>query len=186
MPSRSSNAPPKAKRTSKTRHPKRKPMSKAQSLALATEARRKQTRYQGAITDQQVETMAWLSFTDEQMWKRLGISSATFYRWMEANPSMREARTRGGESFTAEQVKALHAAGLGYSHEAVHFTKMKDPTTGQDYVHEQYYTKHYPPNVAAIELILTNRAPDQWRKKQDVTLDINVITRRALLELSDD
>lgn len=155
-------------------------ISETSRTAAATEARRKSSRY-GPHMDKIVEAMSWLQARDEDMWKALAVSEATFYRWCIQYPSMREAKDRGREMAVANVTKALYHRAIGYKHKAVKIFHNKD--TG---VVKVPYTERFPPDTGAAVAFLTNRHPDKWKNKQEHVVDLNVLARRALLEMADD
>ena len=149
--------------------------------AKAHAARRLQSGY-GPHIDKIVERMSWLGSTDEDMWTALGVSEKTFYRWLKAQPTMRQSRDKGRENANALVTKRLFQRATGYSHKAVKVFLRKDDTLP---VYAPY-VEHYPPDTAAAALWLTNRQPERWKNKQEHVVDLNVLARRALLEMADD
>lgn len=148
--------------------------------AAATAARKAQHKWSYAVDDL-VERLSWLGADNEFMWKTLKISETTFYRWCAQHPTMREARDRGRENATAQVTKALFKRAVGYRQPAVKIFHNKD--TGTVIVP---YVERFPPDVAAATTWLTNRDPARWKNKQEVVVDLNVLARRALLEMADD
>lgn len=162
-------------------HPSESLPPKLPRTAAATQARRLQTGY-GPHVDKIVERMSWLGATDEDMWKALGVVERTFYRWAKAYPTMRQAKDRGRQEATAQVTKALYRRAIGYKHKAVKVFLRKDD------IEPVYapFIERYPPDTAAALAWLTNRDPARWKNKQEVIVDLNVLARRALLEMADD
>jgi hypothetical protein len=161
-------------------NPEIPPTPKPLRTAKATEARKAQSKY-GPHVDKIVEAMSWLGSTDEDMMKALGITKSTFYRWCEASVTMREAKDAGRQVATANVTKALYRRAIGYRHKAVKIFDRKDGEAVK-----VSYVERYPPDTAAAIAWLTNRDPTRWKNKHDVVVDLNVLARRALLEMDDD
>ncbi len=148
--------------------------------AKATQATINSSLY-SPLVDNVCRSLSWLGKTNLEMSEALGISEDTLYRWMRESDTLRSAVNEGREMALVPVVQSLYQRAVGYEHPEVVVKWNKD--TGKFYEHP--IVKHYPPDTAAIEFVLTNRLGGQWKKKTDSTLDINVTIRRALLELAD-
>lgn len=90
---------------------------------------------------------------DKQIYKNMGISRTTFYKWKSENSEFADLLKRGKEIADREVENALFKSATGF--------------IGPD-------DKYYPPNTTAQIFWLKNRKQDEWRDKREQ--DINVST----------
>jgi len=120
--------------------------------------------------------------------KAMGIATKTFERW-QGNDAFVAALTRAREVFRVTTVREVENA-LVKAAKGVDFTRIKeeakaevikeyDPKTGKkvkEYTGELKTVKairetmYFPPDVKAAIFVLTNMAPDDWKQKQETTL----------------
>ena len=118
----------------------------------------------------------------------MGITFLTYQRWQE-NENFVNALNRARDVFRVTTVREVENA-LVKAARGVDFTKIKeeakaevvreyDPVTGKkvkEYTGELKTIKavretmYYPPDVKAAIFVLTNMAPDDWKQKQETTL----------------
>ena len=91
---------------------------------------------------------------DKQIYKNMGISRTTFYKWKSENSEFADLLKRGKEIADREVENALFKSATGFM--------------GPD-------DKYYPPNTTAQIFWLKNRKQDDWRDKRET--DVNVSTR---------
>lgn len=123
--------------------------------------------------------------TDEELIREMGIASSTFYAWLKKYPEMAEALTHGRTSaMAAEAVErvedSLFDRCIGGTREVAKAIKIKtveyDETTGRrlreteriEMAVEQVYV---PADVNAIKFFLTNRAPEKWKNRTELSAD---------------
>ncbi len=90
---------------------------------------------------------------DKQIYKNMGISRTTFYKWKSENSEFADLLKRGKEIADREVENALFKSATGFM--------------GPD-------DKYYPPNTTAQIFWLKNRKQDDWRDKRET--DVNVST----------
>lgn len=88
---------------------------------------------------------------DKQIYKNMGISRTTFYKWKSENSEFADLLKRGKEIADREVENALFKSATGF--------------IGPD-------DKYYPPNTTAQIFWLKNRKKDDWKdkRKQDVSI----------------
>lgn len=90
---------------------------------------------------------------DKQIYKNMGISRTTFYKWKSENSEFADLLKRGKEIADREVENALFKSATGF--------------IGPD-------EKYYPPNTTAQIFWLKNRKHEDWRDKRET--DVNVST----------
>ena len=101
--------------------------------------------------------------TDFEVAEELGVSARTIYRWKAQFPEFRQALKIGKELADDRVEFSLYHRAVGYSHDAVKIMQNE----GRPVIVP--YTEHYPPDVGAATMWLTNRRGEKWRSKQDVS-----------------
>ena len=123
-------------------------------------------KYELLISHSEVEKLAAQGKSMAQIAKKIGISADEFYRWTSEYSGLREAFRSGREIWYAkknhEVEKALLKRAKGFR------AKEKEVvlTTRGKRVKEK--TVYFPPSEKAAELWLTNRAPEKWKKRQEI------------------
>lgn len=82
---------------------------------------------------------------DKQIYKNMGISRTTFYKWKSENSEFADLLKRGKEIADREVENALFKSATGF--------------IGPD-------DKYYPPNTTAQIFWLKNRKKDDWKDKR--------------------
>lgn len=90
---------------------------------------------------------------DKQIYKNMGISRTTFYKWKSENSDFADLLKRGKDIADREVENALFKSATGFM--------------GPD-------DKYYPPNTTAQIFWLKNRKQDDWRDKRET--DVNIST----------
>ena len=111
--------------------------------------------------DARVYNFCLLGASNNDLCKMLNISKSTFHKWRKDKPGFAKAIQLGKEHADARVAKSLFQRAIGYSHKDTKFATFEGNITDRE-----EYDKHYPPDVTAIKLWLTNRDPERW---QDVT-----------------
>ena len=126
----------------------------------------------------QVSTMFMQGKSREDILKVLGLSASRANQFELWFPDFRNAVTTGFISTNIALENALIQAAKGFEYEE-HEEEDIDGFDGPKQVsrHKSKTIKKYcPPNIKAIELYLTNRAPDDW-KKASVDNNTNIGTQ---------
>lgn len=109
--------------------------------------------------------------TEKDIFAFLGISRDKFNLYKRWFPDFKNAVVQGKYALTERMERSLEQAASGGRYEETETTNIyePDPTTGVLKLvqkKEKIVKKESPPNVRALEMILTNRAPDRWKKTQ--------------------
>lgn len=112
----------------------------------------------------QIYLESWASdgLTDEQIAKKMGIVTSTFYTWCNKEKAIKRAVMRGRDFSNMQVENTLYKCAMGYTYEEEAVTK--DGTI----VKIQRYAQ---PSAEAQKFILTNRRKDKWKSKQEVMLE---------------
>lgn len=114
----------------------------------------------------QAHEMALCGMSDMQIARCLLIDKSTFSRWQQWFPELKDAVDSARVEKIGKVVDALYQRAVGYSHPEI---KVLSTKHGIECIP---VTKHYPPDVAAIQTILFNRMPHLWKS----TNKLEVIT----------
>lgn len=89
---------------------------------------------------------------DKQIYKNMGISRTTFYKWKSENSEFADLLKRGKEIADREVENALFKSATGFM--------------GPD-------DKYYPPNTTAQIFWLKNRKKDDWKDKREQDVSVS-------------
>lgn len=128
------------------------------------------TKYKPEYDAQAAKLCRRLGATNADLAEFFDVSHATIDNWLAAHPSFLGAVKDARAEADAIVEKSLYRRAIGYEHSAV---KIFMPAGATEPVYAPY-TEHYPPETTAGIFWLKNRKPDQWREKQDVTVDGNL------------
>lgn len=112
----------------------------------------------------QVQKLARLGLTDEEMARVFDVSLSTFENWKRDKVEFLDALKSGKDESDANVAERLYQRAMGYSHPAVKI--VADAKTGME--HTVNYTEHYPPDTVAAIFWLKNRQRAKWRDRVDV------------------
>jgi hypothetical protein len=120
------------------------------------------------------EGLARQGMIDKQIYKALGISHETFYRYLKIYPEFSEALKKGKSPVDTEVENALLKRALGYEYEET-MIEYKPPEGGKDEkdktakpVAIKKTMKQVIPDVTAQIYWLKNRRPDKWRDRHEM------------------
>ncbi len=105
-----------------------------------------------------------LGITDVDLADMFDIAVSTLYEWKKKVPDFSEALLAGKKFADAEVASSLFERAKGYTCDDIHVSQFGGKVIITN------IKKHYPPDVAAAKLWLTNRQPDLWREKVDMNL----------------
>ncbi len=129
---------------------------------------------------------AWArdGLSDEQLARKIGISTSTLYEWKKRHQEISEALARGKEPVDIEVENALHKLALGYTIKVRKTFKVKrvffDDMGRRCEVEELavgYDEVHVPANVNAQKFWLANRKPEAWREKVEAEVSGEALDR---------
>jgi transposase len=135
---------------------------------------------------------AWArdGLSDEQLARKIGISTSTLYEWKKRHQEISEALSRGKEPVDVEVENALHKLALGYTVPVRKTFKVKRvffDDKGRRCEAEElavgYDEVHVPANVNAQKFWLANRKPEAWREKAETGVSVDVEDLSPLVEL---
>lgn len=107
-----------------------------------------------------LEGWAREGLTDEQLAKKIGITTSTLYEWKKKYSEISEALKKGKELVDIQVENALLKRALGYE-----FQEKRVEKSYKDGVKVVKTIKHIPPDTTAQIFWLKNRRPDRWRDK---------------------
>lgn len=134
------------------------------------------SKYETDVKPRLVEIEAWKrdGLTDEQIFKNLGISRDTFYKYKEKYSDFSEAIKKGKEVADIEVENALFKRAIGYKYkEKIKEVKEID---GKKTVFIKEVEKEMPGDVAAQIFWLKNRKSSKWKDKQDIDIEDNNVS----------
>jgi hypothetical protein len=111
----------------------------------------------------------------------LGISTATFYKYMKEDEKFKEAYEQGMENRKYELEKALYKRATGFEGQEV--VTEKDETG--NITKTKITNKMYVPDTTALIFTLSNRYGERYKQRVESTLDIN-INYNDIQQLSND
>lgn len=122
--------------------------------------------YDASTTDNAARLHAAAGKDDKAIAKALGVSVTTLRNWRTEFPSFALAIQQGRDTWNVTAVEeSLVKRAIGYE------VKEKSVTTGGKHGKIETVTnKHIPPDTRAAQFVLTNRAPDRWKNKQEVEI----------------
>lgn len=125
------------------------------------------SKYETDVKPRLVEIEAWKrdGLTDEQIFKNLGISRDTFYKYKEKYSDFSDALKKGKEVADIEVENALFKRAIGYIYKEV--TKEVKDIDGKKSTFIKEVTKVVPGDVAAQIFWLKNRKSNNWKDKRE-------------------
>lgn len=97
--------------------------------------------------------------TKPEIAKAMGVCRITLQLWEKKNPKLKALMLEAEEHAIATVEKSLFARATGFKHRE---TKLFNH---QGTILEKEVIKRHPPEVSAIQFLLTNRAPEKWAVK---------------------
>jgi len=109
----------------------------------------------------------------------MGLSSTTYYRWLNEYEQIREAIKKGKAPVDQEVENALLKRAKGYDYiETVtdyYFSETEKDEDGNPkkiIKNIRMTKKHMAPDVGAAAFWLKNRRPDRWREKREEQIQV--------------
>ena len=134
------------------------------------------SKYETDVKPRLVEIEAWKrdGLTDEQIFKNLGISRDTFYKYKEKYSDFSEAIKKGKEVADIEVENALFKRAIGYKYKEV--IKEVKEIDGKKTTYVKEVIKEMPGDVGAQIFWLKNRKSSKWKDKQDIDIEDNNVS----------
>ena len=126
--------------------------------------------YDSKVHPELAHKFCLLGCTNERLGQLLGVSTISIENWIRQYDEFFRAIKEGREIADANVAKSLYHRACGYTHEDVHISAYQGEVLITPIV------KHYPPDVGAATLWLTNRtkqlSPDKrWTVNQQQQID---------------
>ena len=133
-------------------------------------------KYETDVKPRLVEIEAWKrdGLTDEQIFKNLGISRDTFYKYKEKYSDFSDAIKKGKEVADIEVENALFKRAIGYKYKEI--IKEVKEIDGKKSTYIKEVVKEMPGDVGAQIFWLKNRKSSKWKDKQDIDIEDNNIS----------
>lgn len=134
------------------------------------------SKYETDVKPKLVEIEAWKrdGLTDEQIFKNLGISRDTFYKYKEKYADFSDALKKGKEVADIEVENALFKRAIGYKYKEV--IKEVKEIDGKKTTYVKEVIKEMPGDVGAQIFWLKNRKSSKWKDKQDIDIEDNNVS----------
>ena len=134
------------------------------------------SKYETEVKPRLVEIEAWKrdGLTDEQIFKNLGISRDTFYKYKEKYTDFSDALKKGKEVADIEVENALFKRAIGYKYKEV--IKEVKEIDGKKSTYVKEVIKEMPGDVGAQIFWLKNRKSSKWKDKQDIDIEDNNVS----------
>lgn len=108
--------------------------------------------------------------TNDVICKKIGISEATWYEYMNQHPSLAEL-VKLGKSVMDNQVEnSLLRSALGFDFEEVK-TIIEEDKNGKKKTRVEKVKRYQPPNPTAMIFWLKNRKKDEWNDRREFIVD---------------
>lgn len=134
------------------------------------------SKYETDVLPRLVEIEAWKrdGLTDEQIFKNLGISRDTFYKYKDKYTDFSDALKKGKEIADIEVENALFKRAIGYKYKEV--IKEVKEIDGKKTTYIKEVVKEMPGDVGAQIFWLKNRKSSKWKDKQDIDIEDNNVS----------
>ena len=134
------------------------------------------SKYETDVKPRLVEIEAWKrdGLTDEQIFKNLGISRDSFYRYKDKYSEFSDALKKGKEVADIEVENALFKRAIGYKYKEV--IKEVKEIDGKKTTYVKEVIKEMPGDVGAQIFWLKNRKSSKWKDKQDIDIEDNNVS----------
>lgn len=134
------------------------------------------SKYETDVKPRLIEIEAWKrdGLTDEQIFKNLGISKDTFYKYKDKYADFSDALKKGKEVADIEVENALFKRAIGYKYKEV--IKEVKEIDGKKSTYIKEVIKEMPGDVAAQIFWLKNRKSSKWKDKQDIDIEDNNVS----------
>ena len=128
-----------------------------------------------------VKVQGWArkGLTNDQIAANIGINRDTLYTWCNKYPDFADALKKTKEVTVYEIENAMYKAAKGY------FVEESKTVTNKDgkVIRVEINKKWIPPNTTAQIFFLKNKDPDNWRERNDLSVNTSNGVLEALLEL---
>ncbi len=131
-------------------------------------------KYDPKTTPFVIEALLRRGFDLKQIADYLGVIPQTVRIWKQRYKEVRDVFDRAPELAVLKIEEALIKRALGYEYEEVITEVIKnEPAKGQERVKVRKITKHVPPDVTAIKILLMKYDPKFWGDLKDIQTQVN-------------
>lgn len=106
--------------------------------------------------------LCMLGYTNEEMAESFAVDIKTIEHWLAMVPEFAGAVYAGRDGADIEVIGALFKSAKGYEHDEDDIRVVSLGNNGGSQIEITQTIKRYPPNVAAVNLILANRQKRRW------------------------
>lgn len=124
------------------------------------------TKYKSEYAEQARRLCENNAFTDVELASFFEVTLSTLSLWKVKHQEFSDALKLGKAPANERVVRSLYDRAMGYSCVETDIRVIEGEIVMTDVV------KHYPPDPTSMIFFLKNRAPDEWRDKQDIKLDV--------------
>jgi hypothetical protein len=120
---------------------------------------------------------------ERELYNFLGLTEEKYYLYKRWFPELRNAVVQGKTAYIEIAENSLFKVGVGMEYEESEIVNVYapgevDPVTGKSEMvlvqkQEKLKKKYNPPNVRALEMFLTNKNPENWKRNQPDNLTQN-------------
>lgn len=151
-------------------------------------------KYSKEIVEKICQLVRSDSYTIEEICKNVGINKDTYHSWLNFKPdfsdAIKKAKGEFDELIASEARKSLLKLIQGYEVEEKKTVYVNDKENKPKVKEQTVQKKHFQPNTAAVIFALTNKAPDEYKNRQNTELTgkdgKDLIPETKLEKLSDD
>ena len=127
-------------------------------------------KYETHVLPRLDEIEQWYAFlNEEQIARKLGVSTASFENYKRDFPELRERLKKGREELIEDLKSTLKKKAKGYTYEETKTFIRKE--NGKEIQTIEKYKKYAHPDTAAIHLLLKN-LDDTWRNDDKATMEL--------------
>lgn len=108
------------------------------------------------------------NLNEREIATKLGVGKSAFYKYKKEHPELREALEAGSRLLVDDLYNALRRRAKGYDYVEVQETVTEAPD-GRTTTTTRKTTKHVPPDLGSIHLLLKNLDPN-WKNDDATTL----------------
>lgn len=109
------------------------------------------------------KAMCRMGATDAELAAEFSVSTWTIWYWAAKHKAFSKALAVGKGAYDERVIRSLAQRAIGYSYNACKIAHHEGTPIITEYV------EHVPPDPGAAKLWLTNRRPDDWRDKREVS-----------------
>ena len=110
--------------------------------------------------------------TEEDIANNIGISRSTLSEWKKKYPDISDTIKKDKQVADRVVENSLFKRATGYRYKEITKERIFNKTTGKtELAVVKEIEKEVPPETAAIIIWLTNRCPENWKNKQNISVD---------------